>query len=189
MSYLFIYLFVLNLATFSQLLKLYSVEWKGDKWMMNWKGRARKRSWPNPRYCPDIQLEGLRNTTKTSVGIVGLRAEIWTLDLPNTKHSTSEHGVTSTRSSGCQQVAGRHVLCGPSIFLNTASLYDENTWYQYQKNLIPYQKYLISESKTCFCRKYLEVCATAQLTGEGKSRTRKRLRRKLERMHANYNRN
>jgi hypothetical protein len=28
--------------------------------VMNWKGRGRKRSWPNLRYCPGICLEELR---------------------------------------------------------------------------------------------------------------------------------
>jgi hypothetical protein len=39
-----------------------SVEWNGDKWMMNWK-RCWRRSWPNLRYYPGICLEGLRKTT------------------------------------------------------------------------------------------------------------------------------
>jgi hypothetical protein len=30
-----------------RLLRIYWVEWKGDKWMLNWKGFGRKRSWPN----------------------------------------------------------------------------------------------------------------------------------------------
>jgi hypothetical protein len=30
---------------------------------MNWKGRGRKRSWPNVSYYPGICLEGLRRTT------------------------------------------------------------------------------------------------------------------------------
>jgi hypothetical protein len=28
-------------------IRLYSVEWKGDRWMMNWKGCGRKQSLPN----------------------------------------------------------------------------------------------------------------------------------------------
>jgi hypothetical protein len=32
--------------------------------MMNWKGRVRKRSWPNLRYYTGICLEELRETTK-----------------------------------------------------------------------------------------------------------------------------
>jgi hypothetical protein len=36
-------------------------------------------------YCNIICMEKLRKTTKTSVSIVGLRAEILTWDLPNTK--------------------------------------------------------------------------------------------------------
>jgi hypothetical protein len=40
---------------------LYSVEWKDDKWMTNWKRCGRTRSWPN---YPGICLKGLRKTTK-----------------------------------------------------------------------------------------------------------------------------
>jgi hypothetical protein len=35
--YLFIYLFAVYLTTLFQSLRLYSVEWKGGNWMMNWK--------------------------------------------------------------------------------------------------------------------------------------------------------
>jgi hypothetical protein len=48
-----------------QWLRLYCVEWKGDRWMMNWKGSGRKRSWPNLRHYLSICLEGLKKTTKT----------------------------------------------------------------------------------------------------------------------------
>jgi hypothetical protein len=42
-EYLFI---VLYLTTLFQQLKLYSVAWSGDKWMINWEGFGRKQSWP-----------------------------------------------------------------------------------------------------------------------------------------------
>jgi hypothetical protein len=79
------WLFVVYLQTLFQELRLYSVELKGGKCIVNWKWFGRKRSWPNTMYYPGIRLEGLRTTTKTSVRIAGLRTEIWTLDLPNTK--------------------------------------------------------------------------------------------------------
>jgi hypothetical protein len=41
------------------------------------------------RYYPGIHLEGLRKTTKTLVRIPGLRAEVWTLVLTNTKSVTT----------------------------------------------------------------------------------------------------
>jgi hypothetical protein len=53
--------------------------------MMNWKERGRKRSWPNLRYYTSNCLEGLRKIAQASVGIAGLRAEVLSLDLPNTK--------------------------------------------------------------------------------------------------------
>jgi hypothetical protein len=58
---------------------------KGLKQMMNWKGCEKRRSWPKLRYYQGIYLEGLRKIKKTSVRIAGLRAEIGTRDLPNTK--------------------------------------------------------------------------------------------------------
>jgi hypothetical protein len=59
---------------------------------LNWCGR--KGPWPNLRYCPAFFIEGLWKTSKY-LGISCLQAEIWTLDLPNTKqfatfaHSTA----------------------------------------------------------------------------------------------------
>jgi hypothetical protein len=53
---------------------------------MNWKGCGRKRSWPILMYYLGICLEGLRKTTKLSVGIAGLLAENLTQSLPNTRH-------------------------------------------------------------------------------------------------------
>jgi hypothetical protein len=44
--------------------------------MINWKGCGRKQPWPNLRYYPGIALEGQRKTTKTSVRIASLWAEI-----------------------------------------------------------------------------------------------------------------
>jgi hypothetical protein len=73
---------VIYLRAFSQQLRLYGVEWKGDKWMMNWKGCRRKRLWPDLRYCPGICLDGLRITAK-NLRISDLQDEIWTRDLPN----------------------------------------------------------------------------------------------------------
>jgi hypothetical protein len=37
------------------------------------------------KFYPGIYLEGLRKTTKTSVSVAGLRADIWTHVLPNMK--------------------------------------------------------------------------------------------------------
>jgi hypothetical protein len=45
-------------------------------------------------YCPDICLEGLSKTTKHLSQVAGLRAEIWTQDLPNTNHTTTTFGVS-----------------------------------------------------------------------------------------------
>jgi hypothetical protein len=59
------YLLVVYLKTIFQHHRLYSVEWKGGKWMVNWKGFGRKWSFPNVRYYPIIHLEGLRKTVKS----------------------------------------------------------------------------------------------------------------------------
>jgi hypothetical protein len=47
-----------------QQLRLYSVEWNDDRWMMNWKGCGMKWPWSNLKYYPGICLEGLRKTAK-----------------------------------------------------------------------------------------------------------------------------
>jgi hypothetical protein len=52
---------------------------------MDGNGYGRKRSWLNLRYHPSIWLEGLRKTTKYFSQDTGLRAEIWSRDLPDTK--------------------------------------------------------------------------------------------------------
>jgi hypothetical protein len=44
--------------------------------MMNWKGFGTKRLASFLRYYPGIRLEELRKTTKLSVRIAGLRAEM-----------------------------------------------------------------------------------------------------------------
>jgi hypothetical protein len=44
--------------------------------MMNSKGFGRKQQWPNFKVLPDIFLNGLRETTKTSIRKAGLQAKI-----------------------------------------------------------------------------------------------------------------
>jgi hypothetical protein len=41
------------------------VEWYDDKWMMNWKGFEGSGCGIILSYCPNIRLEGLRETKKT----------------------------------------------------------------------------------------------------------------------------
>jgi hypothetical protein len=43
---------------------------------MNWMGFGRKRSWHESKYYPDIYLERLRKSRKTSVVIADVPAEI-----------------------------------------------------------------------------------------------------------------
>jgi hypothetical protein len=89
--FLFIYLlFVIHLTTLFQKLRIYSVEWK-RKWLNGRNLELIGRSLIL-RYYPCICLEGLRKTTKS---LVGLRAEIWTRDLPNTRqeHYPLKHEV------------------------------------------------------------------------------------------------
>jgi hypothetical protein len=45
--YFFTYLFILYLPMLFSNLRLYTFEWKGDRWMMNWKGCGTKRRWPD----------------------------------------------------------------------------------------------------------------------------------------------
>jgi hypothetical protein len=49
--------------------------------MIDWKGCGRKLTW----LTLGIRLEGLKKTTKITVRMIGLRAEISTRDLPDTK--------------------------------------------------------------------------------------------------------
>jgi hypothetical protein len=53
--------------------------------MMKWKRCGRELSCHNLRYYLGKFLEELRKTTKTSVKIAGVWAEIWTRDLSNMK--------------------------------------------------------------------------------------------------------
>jgi hypothetical protein len=70
------------LSTLFQWLRLYSVEWRGNKWMMKWKGCGRKRPWPNFNLLFQHLSENSEENRK-KVGIAGLRDQVWTRDLPN----------------------------------------------------------------------------------------------------------
>jgi hypothetical protein len=57
-----------------------------DDWrIINWKGRWKKQSCLNSRYCPGIWVEALNKTTNISIKRVGLRAEVRARYLRNTK--------------------------------------------------------------------------------------------------------
>jgi hypothetical protein len=73
-----------------QYLRLYSIEWRGNKWMMNGKWRRRWWSQPNLRYCPGIYLEGLKKTQKTQSGLQVSRPrfEPGTSRIQSVNHST-----------------------------------------------------------------------------------------------------
>jgi hypothetical protein len=60
--------YLVYLTTLFQLLRLYSIKWKSDKWIMIQKGCGRKGSWSNLRCYPGICLEELRKTTKLGQG-------------------------------------------------------------------------------------------------------------------------
>jgi hypothetical protein len=51
--------------------------------MMNWRGYE-ELSFPNFRYCLDICLHGIRDTTRNTVKTVGIPAEIQSGKLLNT---------------------------------------------------------------------------------------------------------
>jgi hypothetical protein len=68
-----------------QYLRPHSVRWD-DQWIMTWKVRARKRSWPNLRsWTVAFVWRGWRKPQTSSVRIACIRAEIWTRYLRNTK--------------------------------------------------------------------------------------------------------
>jgi hypothetical protein len=58
------FIFILFYDAVSEL-RLYSVKWKGNKWIMSWKEFGRKQSWPNfkvlSRHLPreTYELEGI----------------------------------------------------------------------------------------------------------------------------------
>jgi hypothetical protein len=62
-----------------------SIEWKGDTWMMNWKGFWMKQSWPNFKVLSRHSSGETEENHESSVRIGGLQATIWTWNLPNTK--------------------------------------------------------------------------------------------------------
>jgi hypothetical protein len=55
------YYYRLNLRQYLHI-RLHSVEWQDDWWIMNWKGLRRKRSWPN---SSDISLERVKKITRS----------------------------------------------------------------------------------------------------------------------------
>jgi hypothetical protein len=75
-----------SLMTLFQWLR-HSVEWRGQKWIMNWEGCARKRSWPNFKLLlpPQNLPWGAEDIHEKSVTLSGLPTEIRTRSLPNTK--------------------------------------------------------------------------------------------------------
>jgi hypothetical protein len=60
-------LFLPYLAKLSQYLRLYSLEWKGDKWWLIGKDVEESGRGQILRYYPGIFLEGLRKTTNISL--------------------------------------------------------------------------------------------------------------------------
>jgi hypothetical protein len=91
-------LFVVYVVTLFQRLRLYSVEWRRDKWMMNWKGCGRKWLWHNVRYYSSICLEELGKTTlnfQSGKLVSGFRFESRTFLIWDrcVNHSTTSFGV------------------------------------------------------------------------------------------------
>jgi hypothetical protein len=60
---------IYSLTTLFRYFRLYSVEWKNDRRMMNWKGCGRKRSWPNckvlSRHSPGETAENLSQNSRS----------------------------------------------------------------------------------------------------------------------------
>jgi hypothetical protein len=52
---------------------IYSVKWERCRWLINWKGFERKRSWPNRNITPAFTLEGLKkNPRLISFGVASV---------------------------------------------------------------------------------------------------------------------
>jgi hypothetical protein len=73
---------------------LYSIEWWDDWWMKDWKGLRKNRPWLNRGTIPKFSWRGWREERKTSVGIVGVPAEIQTEDLPYTSPERYHYAIT-----------------------------------------------------------------------------------------------
>jgi hypothetical protein len=67
LSTVFFHLYVVFLTTLLSSLRLYSVEWRDYKQIINWKWSVRKQWWPSLRQTLSICLEGLRKTKKNLI--------------------------------------------------------------------------------------------------------------------------
>jgi hypothetical protein len=89
-----------------QLLRLRSVNWRGDMWLMSWGGCGRKRSWPNFRYYPSLYMEWLRKSTDQ---VFVPRFELGTSEISRSvNHSATTFGGpvwnavnTAAKTAGC----------------------------------------------------------------------------------------
>jgi hypothetical protein len=78
------YLFIsVNSATLSPA-QTNSLQWYEGYQTRTWKWFEKKHLWVTPGTKPSIHLDGLRKTTKTSVGTVIILAKIWTRHCSNT---------------------------------------------------------------------------------------------------------
>jgi hypothetical protein len=82
------------------------------------KGQCWNRPWRSLCYQPDIRLDKLRKVTKSSVGIEGLRVEIWTL---NPEHepgmlNTQPRSLTPTKLINIWNAGDTGLYCVSFIF-------------------------------------------------------------------------
>jgi hypothetical protein len=105
-SYPEMFVFCDLLTTLYQQLRIYGVEWKNGRWILNWKGCGKKRSWLILRCYPGICLKDMTKITKKSVVISGLLAEIWTPDLPNTNTTRPLFLFLNWNRNSCLGVSG-----------------------------------------------------------------------------------
>jgi hypothetical protein len=112
---------VVYLTTLFQWLRLCNMDWRGDTWMLNWKGCGRKVSCPNLRYYFSICLEGLRKTTKICQGD-GLLAEILARNLPNYKRSFLFMSGTRSQEQRLKWNVIQSSYCSKPVFRNLCLL-------------------------------------------------------------------
>jgi hypothetical protein len=75
--------FLVGYLTIVWVARLCSVEWYHDRWMMNWKGFGRKRSWPNQDTIPAFAWKNWGKSQKPQ--------DIWCPGL-NSNQASSEYG-------------------------------------------------------------------------------------------------
>jgi hypothetical protein len=117
-------MFVVCLTTRFQWLRRCSVECRDDKWMMNWKGYGRKRSWPNLRHYLSMFPEGLikiHEKFQPGYPVSGPRFEPGTSRIWNTSVNYS----ITTFGKSCNRIHNLHNEERNNLFVSLIAICDK----------------------------------------------------------------